>query len=291
MDEYRSFRKKHFYNLLTTRRDAADFSAALRAAFPAIKFLREEYWEQFVDWNSWRQRVAEAHARRARGEDVPRVSYQSRDPEGEPLEYYESMADPRERHFRAWIEPRDWKPFWTPFGDGDQYHIVNEPEMDLQYSRQSFVCEDRDETEERAFDDPPQRKSDDESIRLRWGSLYSGYYADNAEDKAFVHKVFRIAKKLTTNVLINVDKPTRRPMFLEGRPRGVNVVAGLHAAAWSLEHRHNYLDFYTKAPGFPYDPAEVLPEDEWDFTKKEKAYAAKLAAQPLPATNPRQHRS
>lgn len=290
MDEYRSFRKKHFYNLMTTRRDAADFSAALRAAFPTIKFLRNRYWQQFIDLNDWRRRAHEANRRREAGENLPKTAYRSRNPEGEPLEYFESMADPRHRNYYAWIEPPGWTPIWYPINEGDQYRIENEPGMMLEYSRGEFVCEDRDKTEEGVFEDPPQRKSDDESILLRWGSLYSGYYADDPEDKVFVHKVFRIAKKLTTNSLINVDRPTRRPMFLEGRPRGVNVVAGLHAAAWSLEHRHNYLDFYTKAPGFPYDPAEVLPEEEWDFTKKEKAYAAKLAAQPQPAANPTRHR-
>jgi hypothetical protein len=253
-------RRHQIDNLYMTREDAGELSAALQAAFPQIRFVEDDYWHQFVDWDLHRQRSKERYARAARGERTILPLYPSRNPENEALRYFDSMAGSTTNDWMAWLVPPDWKPEWSR-GSYGNYIVANEPSVVMRFQRSRFFGAGQG-----GLHDPPVPRSDEDSVRLDYGRLACFYSALVPEEKLAVMKMLRIVRKLTTNLVISIDSETRRPMWLE--PRKSVMKVGRHAAAWSLQRRHNYLNQASKAPGFPYDPADVLPDGEALYARR-----------------------
>lgn len=156
--------------------------------------------------------------------------------------------------------PPDWKPEWFRGSDGN-YLVSNEPSVVMR-----FHCSTFHGAGQGGLLDPPVPRSDEDILWLDDGRLACFYSALVPEEKLAVMKMLRIVQKLTTNLVIAIDSETGRPLWLD--PRKTVMKVGRHAAAWSLQRRHNYINRGSKAPGFPYDPADVLPGGEAQYARR-----------------------
>lgn len=145
-------------------KDAADFTVALRAAFPDIRFLADDYTGQKMAM---------------RWPDGP-----SRTKPTAPLTYRTGLDDPLERRFWVWVEPPGWQPRWEHWANHEGrkiWRVENEPRLKFHFDRSGIGT---------AFPN-----------RLRDGSIWAYYAKGDAEHLAFLNKVWRMAEKLTTNWL------------------------------------------------------------------------------------------
>ena len=62
-----------------------------------------------------------------------------RDPSGDTLIYYNSLADPRQLNFTAWVEPPGWQPVWVRDDERGYYFLDNEPKLCFQFRRGWFT--------------------------------------------------------------------------------------------------------------------------------------------------------
>lgn len=248
-----------------TREDAAAFSDSLRSAFPRLHLVSHEYWNSFLDWDWWRSARQENERREKAGLPTQPSRHRMRDPGGDPPRYWDSLAVVDEREFYGWILPEGWSPEW---GEADQFgirRIVNTPRLEFSFRRSVFYCADRDGRRETVrFDDPPEPRTEDETIRLEGGDLAISWNRYDEEAEAFAKIVFRLLFKQTTDRFIQMESKSRRalsPVPWNNRRYGM---AGRHAEAWALARRHNYLfdGRLNKPASYSFAPGDVFSADE-----------------------------
>lgn len=269
--------------LCMTRADLAEFSDALRAAFPAIRFVPTHYWKPFVDLKRYQADCRE-YERRLRL-DLPRTSARihMRDPTGEPLHYLDSLVDPAESFFYAWIEPPGWRPVWGPEDHIGVRRIENTPRLWFELTRSAYVAKRGNFW--RRHDTMPDLLNARETIQLDGYGFEVRWNPSEPEAEAFGKKVFNILRRLTVSRFVEVDHKDRRAFWRDARNMPWRCLAGRHAVAWALERRHNYFKNtggpLLKPANYPfrrrdiYTPAEIERYDadrEAEFQAKLHAY-------------------
>ncbi len=131
----KSWNSKCRYYVATTAKDAQDFSDALRAAYPDIRFLPEDYTEKWSEIWRWAPVITEMRNHDCWSFDPPLM----RDPSGDTLIYYDFLADPRQLNFTAWVEPPGWQPVWVRDDERGYYFLDNEPKLCFQFRRGWFT--------------------------------------------------------------------------------------------------------------------------------------------------------
>lgn len=233
-----SYRWKNRHLIALTRKDADAFSDALRAEFPAIRFLPVDYTEPWVDHEASNERFRLRNAGKLPPEAPWRVM---RHPGTDSLRYWSSLG---EADWRAtvWIEPRGWRPRWSPAPNrAGIYTIINEPRLQFAFTRSRFFLESNPSDpwhRRRGFDDPPDNIPENEIPALSC-NLMSGYYRlDDKEHQAFLRRVWRILDKHTTTELAHCDLKTREP---EGVSSVRDVWAGFDAVAWMRRDPRHFI--------------------------------------------------
>lgn len=245
--------------VLMTRCDADSFSAELLRHFPRMRFVRQDYWHKFWSFDAWREACARAVAR---GVDEPVIAEFIRDPGREPPDYFDSLGTARQQYFYAWVEPPRWRPRWAV--RTNYVALTNMPRLHFLFCRAAFNRRGA-KWAERARADPkvqtidlpnaPPPEGDDDVLTLRGDRMLGGWMRGDEGAKGFVAKVWRIASKMTTNLLVAYDERTREP-YPHGPERRSHVWAGREAVAWALQRRHNYLEW----SGHWYKPPEPSEE-------------------------------
>lgn len=237
------FKTRHFVAL--TRKDADAFSEALRTEFPAIRFVRADYSEPWIDRDAVKERLRLKNIG-ALPQDSP--SLVMRHPGAEPLPYLPSLADAF-RRTTAWVEPPGWCPHWSsaPNREGI-YTIVNRPRLEFEFTRSSYIRW----RQRRAFDEPPDTLPPDEILVLNCDRLCGRYARDDKEQQAFLRKVWRILDKLTTTELAYCDRDTLEPL---GISTVRDVWVGFDAIEWARHDKRHYF----RDSGTFYRPAERFP--------------------------------
>lgn len=268
--------------LCMTRADLAGFSDALRAAFPAIRFVPCHYWKPFVDLKRYQADYRE-YERRLRL-DLPRTSARihMRDPTGKPLHYRDSLADPAVSFFYAWIEPPGWRPVWGPEDHMGVRRIENTPRLWFHLIASAFVAK-RGNFWLR-HDAMPDLLNARETIQLDGFDLEVRWNPSEPEAEAFGKKVFNILRRLTVSRFVAISPRDRRAF----RPDVVNMptrcLAGRHAVAWALERRHNYFKCsggpLLKPANYPFRRRDIYTPGELRryFADCEAEFQAKLEA-------------
>ena len=150
--------------VLMDRVDAAEFSAALRAAFANIQYLADDYTGQKL-------------AAKAPGA-VGRIKPKSL------LIYRTGLDDIEEKRFWVWVEPPGWRPQWERWTDHSGrkiWRLSNEPKLKFHFDR-SFVGS--------AF-----------PHNMLEGRIWATYASSDAEQRSFLNKVWRLSEKLTSDWL------------------------------------------------------------------------------------------
>lgn len=219
--------------------DAAAFSNALNAALPAIRFVSLDYWNHFVDKERFERDRREFRRREELG--LPRMDLRRhmRDPTGESLHYWDSLADPAETRFVAWIEPPGWQPIWGPTNDDGIRYIENTPRLWFEFERSEFIlrrpkCGRREDTE-------PQPASGHDTIALEGPTFEVRWNPSEPEAESFAKKVYNVLRKLTVSRFIVVSEESRRAFSAEAGGMLKQCLAGRHAVAWAMKRKHNYL--------------------------------------------------
>lgn len=245
---WKPFRVKVLESVIMTRADAFAFSEALRAAFPRIRFLREDYADKFIDYPQWRQACREAEAA---GRMTPRRYAFARLPKDEGPDYFPSLADVLEKNFYVWVEPPNWRPRWRLRKREDLLVIENLPRLRFTFRRGGFSCPDprrRDglhgdpHLPTHDLDLQPDWIDNKEPIALEGYRMLGGWTKGDDVAKAFVHKVWRILGKMSTNRLVYIDRHTLQPIPPDGSASAEAYVrAANDALRWARGRRHNYL--------------------------------------------------
>jgi hypothetical protein len=141
--------------------DARAFSQALAEAFPRIRFLSFHY-----DHNR---------------EYVDGVGWQLKDPIVHKIPYRDSLGEPEERRYWAWVQPKGWRPRWEGPNAEKGFRIANTPRLNFVFEKSVI---------------PLGRATD-----LTEGRMWAFYDRDDKEHLSFLNKVWRICAKMTTNVL------------------------------------------------------------------------------------------
>lgn len=224
------------WNLFMMPADVAAFSDALKAAFPDIRFISREYWRQYSDAKRCRADGRESDRRHKLG--LPRLpfNWHMRDPTREPLRYWDSLADPSERFYIAWIEPPGWKPVWTPpHTDGVRY-VANAPRLwfDLHHGHFEWPRDTYNHYSE------PEHINARESLLLAGNTFEVRWHPGDGEAEAFGKKVYNILRRLTVSRFLVFSIEDRKAFRREAHDLRTLCLAGDHAAAWALKRRHNY---------------------------------------------------
>ena len=125
------------------------------------------------------------------------------------LHYCNSLTDPETWRFRVWLEPEEWTPHWTGPNENDVFVIPNKPTFQFIYDSSSL--------------DVPRPDN------LRPGRIWAYYKNEDKEHLRFLNRVWRIAARLTTNILDVVDEQTGDIRYPSGHTM---VWAGYHALDW-----------------------------------------------------------
>jgi len=245
---WKPFHVKVLECVIMTRDDAFAFSEALRAAFPRIRFLREDYANKFIDYSAWREACREAERK---GRMTPRRYDFARLPKNEWPDYFPSLADVLEKSFFVWVEPPNWRPRWRLRKRADLLVIENLPRLRFTFWRGGFYCPDPRRTDglhgnphlpTRNLDLQPGFIDSKEPIALEGHRMLGGWTKGDDVAKAFVHKVWRILGKMSTNRLVSVDRHTLQPIPPDGSAAvEAYVRAANDALRWARGRRHNYL--------------------------------------------------
>jgi len=283
-----------------TREDAQAFSQGLREALPRLRFVSDEYWKPFIDWDAWRATLEEHRRRDQAGLPTERARYRMRDPVGEPLHYWDSLCVAEEGHFYGWIEPPGWEPAWGEEDDYGVRRILNPPPLQFHFRRSKFRCYGRDVgVDQIAFDDPPEARSEAELIRLDGGTLDFRWNRYDEEARAFTNRLFRILSKQGTNRFINIDLDSRRALSLTPLRNRFGIVAGHHAERWALSRRHNYIfpssGLVVKPASYRFATGDVMSAEElvalkakWKAELEARVVEAKrYAAEVVARNNPK----
>ncbi len=255
------------WNLCMTSDDVAAFSDALKAAFPSIRFLSREYNRQFkVGFEAGRR---ENERRVNLGLPLKSFRTRWRDPTGEPLRYSESLADPAETRFIAWIEPPGWQPVWAlPDNFGERY-IENTPRLWFDFYRCDYLLLGRPHVIPHRRATEPQPRNGRAAIALEGHSFEVRWNPSEPEAEAFAKTVYNILRKLTVDRFIRVERESRRAFALEAQGMRKQCLAGRHAVAWTMKRRHNYLSCdndgwaMLKPANYPFRRRDVFTKAEY----------------------------
>lgn len=204
--------------------DSREFSAELQRAFPTIRFRERDYWLQ-------------RHFSKVKGE-----AFQQ--PPDLRIPYLPDLVSASRWISVGWIEQPHWQPDWRPYppsidDHGQPLHrIVNEPPLSFEYYAE------------------PLRQP--EQYDLRDGDIAGKYERGNAEQKAFLAKVWRILETFTTNRFVMVYDDTGR---VRDPLRASRVWAGRHALAWCAERPERRIAHCLRPLDAP--PALPIPKSEW----------------------------
>lgn len=185
--------------LVMDREDADAFSRVLLEAYPRIRFVPFEYWRRWIG-----------------GEGHP---WEDLKPPHLDLQYFDSLGDPSEWRFRAWVEPKGWQPDWQGPNENGIWVIKNQPHLQFVFERGMTI--------------PP------EHTNLQAGRVWAYFGKDDREYRAFLNRLWRILAKMTTNSLLLVDRETKE---LRGPTVRCTTWAGPHAIAWCREDPMRTLD-------------------------------------------------
>jgi hypothetical protein len=292
---YRHRRRLIFDYLVMTPADANALSAELKAAYPAIKFVPEEYWRPYFDETVWKAETQAQDLARQRGEPTPPRRYVPEIPIGKPVPYVDRLGDLRSTEFHAWIEPPGWAPRWAGPAPGGGPYMTNHPPLYFQFKRSDFaVRSNLPKTMSAHSNAEPVPPDDDRIVELNmYGHLFGDWHLDSPEEKAFLKTVERIVYRLTKVGRYRIDREVLRP-FAPPEPwprmnRDKVYRYGLDAERWALARRHNYFyETYLYKPfAYPYAAAEFIDEDDLPEGERklrahaeraEIEYEAKLAA-------------
>ncbi len=214
-----------------TRKDADAFSDALRAEYPAIRFLRADYWEPWIDLDATKEQRRLINA----GDLPPGTPWRvMRHPRADSLHYLPSLEGAVWRT-TVWIEPRGWRPRWSaaPNREGI-YTIINEPRFQFEFTRSRYIRWHN----RLAFDEPPESIPEDEILVLDCNRLVGHYRRDDKEHLAFLRRVWRILDKHATTELAHCDLKTLEPRGVSGIR---DVWVGFDAMAWLRRDRRHYV--------------------------------------------------
>jgi len=245
---WKPFHVKVHECVLVTREDALTFSEELRKAFPRIRFVSDEYATKFFDVDAWHQAIDEAERN---GRATPRRLDFTRDPTGAWPDYFPSLADVLETRFRVWIEPRNWRPRWRLRRRDDLLTLDNQPQLYFTFRRSNYSLPDP-RRRDGLHGDPhlptdnlesvPDLIDRKEPVLLEGHRMLGGWNKGDDVAKAFIHKVWRILDKMSTNRLVAVDRRTFMPIPPDGSAHPEPYVrASLDALVWARGPRHNYL--------------------------------------------------
>lgn len=256
-------REKGHQCVLMTLQDAYNFSDALRAAFPRIRFVRQSYARKFVDYPSWRAAIEEA--KRA-GRPAPDRLEFTRDPGDERPDYFPSLGDVLETFFCVWVEPPNWRPRWRRSKEADTLYLANLPRLHFYFARGGFDAPDvrrtaplegNPEPDTHWLANPPLPLDAKEAIYLRGERMTASWLKGDDSARRFVHKVWRILDKMATNRLVSIHPRTREPIPPDGSSAPEPYVrAARDALVWARARRHNYLS----CSGHLYKPAGYFDE-------------------------------
>jgi hypothetical protein len=264
-------------NACLTHEDAAEFSQALCAAFPRLRFLSQDHWKPFVDWDAWHAEIEAWRRRDPKGLESEPIRHRMRDPAGLALQYWDHLGVAEESAFDGWIIPDGWKPEW---GETDKYgirRIVNPPRLALFFRRGQFHCPDRRPLREAVrFRDPPEPRGDEETLELEGSQLNIRYNRYDEAAAAFAKAVFRILYKHVVDRFITIESKSRRALTPVPERNRRFGVAGRRAEAWALKRRHNYLlvPNSVKPVSYPFAPGDVMSAEE--HAALEARWAAEL---------------
>lgn len=251
--------------LCMTPADAQAFSDALKAAFPAIRFVARDYWEPFVDQARWLADCREWTRREKLG--LPRINVRRhmRDPAGEPPRFLESLAVPEVNNFFVWVEPPGWRPVWGPEDDQGLRYLENTPRLWFQFCRADFIRGWPGGRGEKA--DPRPKHSRDIHV-LRGDRFVVRWNPREPEAEAFGKKVWNILRQLTVCEFFIFDSLSRRAYRAQPQRSERMLLAGRDAAAWSLKRRHNYLrgntwDALLKPSAYRLRPGDAMTKPEY----------------------------
>lgn len=272
------------WTLCLTPADAAAFSDALKAAFPAIRFVSVDYWQPWVDQERFNADWREFDRRWKLKLPREPVRRHMRDPTGEPLHYWESFADPAEWRFIAWIEPPGWRPVWmAPDEEGIRY-IENTPRLWFEFQSSKFIVQRP--TLPRWHDTEPQPLNGRETVALEGPTFEVRWNPSEPEAEAFAKKVYNILRRLTVSRFIVVIRESRRAY--SGKAEGMlrQCLAGRHAVAWALKRRHNYLQcnnwggVFLKPATYPFRRRDIYTPGEYKqhLADREAEFQAMLQA-------------
>lgn len=289
---WKPFHVKVHECVLVTREDALNFSEELRKAFPRIRFLSRNYVDKFFDEDAWRQAGREAD--RA-GRPRPRRLDFTRDPAGAWPDYFMSLADVLETRFLVWLDSPNWRPRWRVYRRKDLLALENEPRLRFTFQRSTFSLPDprrRDglhgdpHLPTRDLESDPDIIDRKEPVLLEGHRMLGGWDKGDDAGKAFIHKVWRILDKMSTNRLVTVDRRTFMPIPPDGSAGPESYVrAASDALDWARGRRHNYLswggrlfkpEMYFKW----YRPSDELGDDEGadSLVRRKKPAGLRLAA-------------
>ena len=233
-----SYRYKSRHHIALTRKDADSFSDALRAEFPTIRFLPANLSEPWIDHEASREQVRLRSAGTLPPETPSNVM---RHPGNDSLRCLSSLGDAT-RPTIVWIEPRGWRPRWSPAPNREGvYILINTPRLLFEFTRSRFVLESSSNDpwhRPRAFDDPPDGISENEILTLSCMCMVGYYRLDHKDHQAFLRRVWRILDKHTTTELAHCDLKTREPI---GVSSSRSVWAGFDALAWMRRDPRHFI--------------------------------------------------
>lgn len=272
---------RHF--VATTAKDAQDFTDALRDAYPNIRFLPEDYTRKWSETWRWAPVLNEMRDHGYWSFYPPLM----RDPSGDTLIYYDSLADPRQLHYTAWVEPPGWRPEWAKDEERGSYHLVNKPKLWFEFRRGWFNYvgapgRPPDLPREMLYwgpatdsSEPPRVDDPDKPVILTGERIFGAWDKDDKEAEAFVRKVFRILTKLTTNRFRWVDRYTRHPLpAVQG---ALHEWAGHDAVRWAHERRNNYLIRLNKPADYDFGDEPMASFEE--VAKRDAEYRRRIDEQ------------
>lgn len=252
-------------NACLTHEDAAEFSQALCAAFPRLRFLSQDHWKPFVDWGAWHRAWEERERIDPEFRHTEHVRHRMRDPTGLALQFWDHLGVAEETAFYGWVIPEGWTPEW---GETDEYgirRIANPPRLELFFRRGQFHSPNRrPPSEPVTFRDPPEPRSDEETLELEGSQLAIRYNRYDDQTEAFAKSVFRILYKQAVDRFVDVEYKTRRAYTATPWRNRRFGVAGRRAEAWALERRHNYLMVPERAKpaSYQFPPDDVMSSEE-----------------------------
>lgn len=262
----------HILELFVTLDDARAITDALRAKFPALRIVAQEYWQAYVDMTTYLARQRTNIRRQERGEPSLFNPVGVIDPADRGLVYYDSFGDLSELDFGAWIEPPDWRPDWQ--WRGECYLIANLPDAFLIFSRNRFLYRDLRHPDRWQVDSRPIRRHEaTHKAYLSPGTFTGAWSRDSDEARRFVAKSMRVLKAMTTDRFVWVDTATHRPFANSAISGGAAVRVAADAARWALSGRYNYLGSWNaamamKPADYPYSPEDFMPHPKGLFAPK-----------------------